>query len=71
MQDPFRSVYRQLNDDQKQLINDAKDQAYELMEIIIKAEKQYDVRAIRLAKTKLEETIMWLTRGISWNPDNG
>ena len=70
MQDPFRSVYRQLTDDQNQLIRDAKDQAYELMEIIEKAEKKYDIRSVRLAKTKLEEAVMWLTKGISWIPDN-
>lgn len=71
MTDPFRKTYQPLSDAQKILISDAKDQAGELLEIIEKVEKQHDVRSARLAKTKLEESVMWLVKAITWVPDNG
>ena len=71
MNNPFRKPYVALDDGQKRLITDVKDQASELLNIIAIAEKQYDVRACHIAKTKLEECVMWITKGITWVPEDG
>lgn len=70
MTDPFKKTYQPLSDAQKTLISDAKDQAAELLEIIEKVEKNHDIRAARLSRTKLEESVMWLVKSITWIPDN-
>lgn len=70
MQDPFRKTYRPLSDSQKKMMSDARDQAAELLEIIERAEQNFDVRCCRLARTKLEEVVMWLCKGITYVPED-
>jgi len=62
MNNPFRTTYRQLSDDEKALINSLKDAAEDLLELL---EKVDDPRYRALAKTALEESVMWGTKGIT------
>ena len=66
MENPFVPAYNELTDDQKNKIAEIKDAAlvlYESIELVHGA----DPRCIALAKTKLEEAIMWAVKGIT-NP---
>lgn len=74
MVDIFRKTYKPLNEDEKREIDSIKDLAQEMYEIIDMVstvtlgdtkEKAYDQRALALAKTKLEESVMWAVKGIS------
>ena len=70
MSDPFRKQYQPLSKEQQSLITDLKDQAGELLDIIHQVSKTHDVRACRLAQTKLEECVMWATKAATWTPDS-
>lgn len=58
----FRPQYRQLDDKEIALVSDIKSTAGVLYEVI-KAVK--DQRAQALAKTKLEEVVMWAVKGVT------
>ena len=58
----FRKAYRELSDDEKQLLDRIKDQAQDLLDTIESAEPG---RERSLAITKLEETVMWAVKGIT------
>ena len=70
MQDIFRINYRQLTTEQHELIRDIKNQAYELMDLLSIVNKKFDIRSGNIAKTKLEECVMWATKSVSWNPES-
>jgi hypothetical protein len=72
MSDPFHAEYRELSFDEKQLVRDIKETAAELyglfsnaalvQGLIIRADNP---RELSLAKTKLEEAVMWAVKGIT------
>ena len=68
--DRFRKRYVKLDDIQKALISDIKDQAAELESLIDRIDKEYDVRCAYLAYSKLEEAIMWAVKGCSVDPED-
>lgn len=58
----FRHAYRPLTAVEKQLVESIKDKAEEL-ELLFELALQG--REIALARTKLEETVMWAVKGIT------
>lgn len=60
--DTFRKAYRPLNEDEKRLLDEIKLKAEWLLEQL---EHVPDGRMKALAKTKLEETVMWAAKGIT------
>lgn len=67
MPDPFRSTYRQLTDAEKAKIAEIKRLAtamYGEFEARV-GEQPPDPRAMALARTKLEESVMWSTKAIT------
>jgi len=64
----FRPVYRELNEEEKKDLKDLKDKAqdlYLLIENIVQENPSTKGRYVSLAKTKLEESIMWAVKGIT------
>jgi len=65
-QNIFRSVYRELSDDEKSLLNSIKDKAQELYELFPQTDDgRAKDRETSLAITKLEESIMWVVKSIT------
>lgn len=60
--DPFRKEYRELTQEEQELISSIKSQAFTLYELFNTVK---DGREKSLAKTKLEEAIMWAVKGIT------
>ena len=58
----FRKQYRELSVEEKQLVDLVKDRAYDLSCVIDKVE---DSREKSLAKTHLEESVMWAVKKIT------
>lgn len=58
----FNQEYRQLTDEEKEKVKAIKDKADELYELFVGVT---DGRMQALAKTKLEECIMWAVKGIT------
>lgn len=58
--DRFRKEYRELNPVNKSVIHAIKEQAEELEKLI----SLFSGREISIALTKLEESVMWATKGI-------
>jgi hypothetical protein len=78
MEDVFRKQYRELNPDEKVALSDIKGQAGMLYDMLDKlnfsvpvgdATRSFtvnaDPRSMALAKTKLEEAVMWATKAIT------
>ena len=64
----FRPVYRELSEEEKKRVDDIKNKAkelYDLMESTIQENQSPKARHISLAKTKLEESVMWAVKGIT------
>ena len=61
MSDVFCKVYTTLPDEAKALIEETKDKAQELYDLMC---RYHNTRHVSLAKTKLEESIMWFTKGV-------
>jgi hypothetical protein len=59
---PFRTTYRELSPYEKQLVEDIKQKA-ELLYGLFNAAPF--TREIGIAKTKLEEAVMWAVKGIT------
>jgi hypothetical protein len=59
----FRPEYRELDDHEKQAIQDIKVLAAELLKIVDRY--SHDSRCACLARTRLEEAVMWATKSIS------
>lgn len=70
MRNDLEIFYKNLSNEQHELIRDIKNQAYELMDLITIAGKKYDIRSSNIARTKLEECVMWATKSVKWNPEN-
>lgn len=67
-QNVFRSQYRELNEDEKKLLEDIKNKAlelYELMDGAVCENPSPKGRHIALGKTSLEESVMWAVKGIT------
>lgn len=62
MTDIFRKAYRQLGEKDKQALDEIKSKAQALHDLI---EALGASREISLAKTKLEECVMWAVKGIT------
>lgn len=67
MQNIFRPQYRELSEDEKSRVEAIKNKAQELLELIdFPREQQHPAgRHISLAKTSLEESVMWAVKGIT------
>jgi len=65
MSNPFRPTYRELNDAEQQQLLNIKEKASELLEEIEKNPHQEGARERALAKTKLEESVMWAVKSIT------
>ena len=69
MSDTFRSDYKELNDQQKSDVAGIKAKAVELMDLFQLAsspeERSDKSRCMSIARTNLEQAIMWATKGIT------
>lgn len=70
MNDTFRRAYRPLTQDEQAFVGAIKDQATSLLAILngtahLKHGDPDDARAIALAKTKLEECVMWAVKAVT------
>lgn len=69
MSDVFRGNYRELTEEEKALVMQIKESAQSLYELIAgnpdEATNATKGRALSLAKTKLEESVMWAVKGIT------
>jgi hypothetical protein len=69
MTDTFRRVYTPLSEDQKLKVKTIKVEADVLLDILNNAispnERSERARCMNIARTKLEECVMWATKGIS------
>ena len=66
MEDTFRKNYGILTQEQKDQVLAVKNKAEELFFLIGKAEDRSEKsRCLALAKTKLEESIMWAVKGLA------
>ncbi len=65
----FRSAYRELSEEEKNIVADIKDRAEELYGVINTYAAQRSggsmQRYFALAKTSLEESVMWAVKGIT------
>lgn len=64
MPDTFRKVYTALNEEQKSEMNIVKEKAEELEELFNKS-LQREPRLMSLAKTHLENAVMWAVKAIT------
>lgn len=62
MDSPFRSVYNELTDDQKEHMARVKAKAHELW---LEMQTGNDPRCMATSRTKLEEAVMWAVKGIT------
>lgn len=62
MENIFRKQYRELSVDEKALLESIKDKAQELFSLYPSDKPS---RELALAKTKLEEIVMWAVKGIT------
>lgn len=69
MSNPFRPTYRQLDEAEQEHIEQIKDSALALHLLIERISYQRDSRDVAryqaLAKTALEEAVMWATKAVS------
>jgi hypothetical protein len=69
MSDVFRRSYRELTAEENALVDSIKDTAGTLYDLIAgdpaTAMDSNKARALALAKTKLEESVMWAVKGIT------
>jgi len=65
MSNVFRSVYRKLSDDEVAHVAEIKLKAGMLYELLDSSAPRADDRAMALARTKLEECVMWATKAIT------
>lgn len=66
MQDVFRENYVPLDDSQKIGISEIKKRAKELYDYIEKMESLINKHEMELAKTNLEQTVMWAVKGFTY-----
>lgn len=67
--DTFRKEYTPLEDEQKQQMVAIKDKAQELLDLFNQAvpteERSERSRCMAVARTNLEQTVMWAVKGIT------
>jgi len=61
----FRSVYKELSEEDKKHIEDVKNKASELWHLLPKDGVKGANREIAVAITKLEEAVMWAVKGMT------
>lgn len=61
MTDVFRQAHRELTPDEQQLLYRIKHQAGQLHELL----ERVEAREGAIARTKLEESVMWATKGVT------
>lgn len=62
----FRKEYRELSDVEKGHVASVKGKAAELYDLlVIEGESKADPRAMAVARTKLEEAVMWATKSLT------
>ncbi len=61
----FRKEYRELNKEEKDVVNDIKDKAQALWDIFHKHVNPNNAREMALAKTHLEDSVMRAVKGIT------
>ncbi len=65
MGDTFHKTYTELSDEQKKQVADIKDKAEELLTLFGSTEDRSEKsRCIALAKTNLEQAVMWAIKGV-------
>lgn len=65
MPDIFRPIYRELGQSEKDHISILKDKAGELHDLLAIDGTQNGQREMALARTKLEEAVMWAVKAIT------
>ncbi len=58
----FRKQYRELSETEKEFLDIIKDKAQELFNLF---DERPNNRELALAKTKLEESVMWAVKGLT------
>jgi len=61
----FRKEYRPLTDEEQASVNRVKETAQTLYAIIDSPSAAADPRSLAVAKTKLEEAVMWAVKGFT------
>lgn len=61
----FRTVYRPLTTDEAQHLVNIKDKAGELLDLFNQYPNDTAGRELALARTKLEEAVMWAVKGVT------
>lgn len=62
----FRKEWRELSDTEKTHVANVKGKAAELYDLlVVEAGSRTDPRAMAVARTKLEEAVMWATKAIT------
>jgi len=65
MSDTFRKEYRPLSDETKLCVSHIKDKAEELLAVFAGGIDNADPRMMALAKTNLEQAVMWAIKAIT------
>lgn len=70
MTDPFRATYRELTAQESQCVQEVKAQASKLWQLLAptaspQAAVSFNQRELALARTKLEECVMWATKAFT------
>ncbi|NOX14686.1 MAG: hypothetical protein GXP61_01355 [Epsilonproteobacteria bacterium] len=64
-QNVFRKEYRELDAEEKLAMKNIKDLAASMYDELENSSKLSNPRCLALAKTKLEESVMWAIKGIT------
>lgn len=66
MENIFRKDYRELSEEEVAQVRNMKDKAWDLYSLlVVEGESKADPRAMAVARTKLEEVVMWATKSIT------
>lgn len=63
--DVFHKVYQEFSGEEKELMEELKEKASELYSLFSRINKSFETRETSLAKTKLEEAVMWALKAIT------
>ena len=65
MTDTFRRGYRELSKEERDNLDSVKDKAEVLFNFINELQEKKNCREYSLAKTKIEEAVMWAVKGLT------
>lgn len=65
MDDVFRRAYREISQEEKNDLENIKNQAEILFNIVNVLQNKKNCREYSIAKTKIEEAVMWAVKGIT------